>query len=80
MYSFLMVCRFPFKSSKIKAVDLLTINEENRLKIKVEELTERRDEIQLMKENHEQEMKAMRDEMENKFQQILSKIDVTTLK
>jgi chromosome segregation ATPase len=67
-------------SSKIKAVDLLTINEENRLKIKVEELTERRDEIQLMKESHEQEMKAMRDEMENKFQQILSKIDVTTLK
>jgi chromosome segregation ATPase len=67
-------------SSKIKAVDLLTINEENRLKIKVEELTERRDEIQLMKESHEQEMKAMRDEMENKFQQILSKIDVTRLK
>ena len=61
-------------------MDLLTINEENRLKIKVEELTERRDEIQLMKESHEQEMKAMRDEMENKFQQILSKIDVTTLK
>ena len=59
---------------------MLTINEESRLKIKVEELTEKRNEIQVMKQSHEQEMKSMREEMERKFKQILSKIDVTTLK
>jgi hypothetical protein len=32
-----------------------------------------------MKEKHDQEMKAMRQEMENKFQQILAKIDVKKL-
>ena len=64
----------------LKAVDMLTINEESRLKIKVEELTDTRNEIQLMKESHEQEMKAMREEMEDKFRQILAKVDVATLK
>jgi hypothetical protein len=63
----------------LKAVDLLTINEESRLKIKVEELTEKRNEIQLMKESHEQEMKAMREEMEKKFQELFTRIDVTKL-
>jgi hypothetical protein len=62
------------------AINDLTINEEHRLKIKVEELTDKRNEIHLMKETHEQDMKAMREEMENKFQQILAKIDVAALK
>lgn len=66
-------------SEYLKAVDLLTIKEENRLKIKVEELTEKRNEIQLMKESHEQEMKAMRQEMEKKFQELFTRIDVAKL-
>lgn len=36
-------------------------------------------EIQLMKITHEKELKAMRQEIENKFQQLLSKIDVVKL-
>jgi hypothetical protein len=36
--------------------------------------------IRQIQEKNEQDMKNMRDEMENKFQQILAKIDVATLK
>ena len=36
--------------------------------------------VQNLKEKYEEDMKAMREEMENKFQQILAKIDVATLK
>jgi hypothetical protein len=35
---------------------------------------------QLIQEKYEQDMKNMREEMENKFEQILAKIDVATLK
>lgn len=62
------------------AADLLTINEENRLKIKVEELTEKQDEISLMKLEHEKEMNRMRKDMESKFNQIFAKIDVKRLR
>lgn len=37
-------------------------------------------ELQKLKEKQEQDMKLMREEMENKFQQILTKIDIATLK
>jgi hypothetical protein len=37
-------------------------------------LTEKRNEIQIMKEKHEQEMKAMREEMNQQFSQIMSMI------
>jgi hypothetical protein len=36
--------------------------------------------IQVLERKHEQDMKAMREEMENKFQQILAKIDIGTLR
>ena len=36
--------------------------------------------IQAIEEKYKQDMKAMREEMENKFQQILAKIDVANLK
>jgi integrase/recombinase XerD len=36
--------------------------------------------VQQIQEKYEQDMKNMREEMENKFQQILAKIDVATLK
>ena len=48
----------------LKASDLLTINEENRLRKKVTQLEQRQDEITLMKLNHEIEMKKLRDQME----------------
>ena len=64
----------------LRAVDLLTISDENRLRIKVDELTQSQDEIQLMRTKHEQDVKAIREDMENKFQQILAKIDIKKLK
>ena len=63
----------------LSAMEHLIICNENRLKIKIEELTEKRNEIQVMKESHEQEMKAMRQEMEKKFQELFTRIDVTKL-
>jgi len=36
--------------------------------------------IQAIEQKYEQDMKAMRKEMEDKFQQILSKIDVAALR
>ena len=56
----------------MKAVDFLTINEENKLRRKVETLTEKQDEIQKMKEEYEQEMKSMRDEMNKQFSQVMA--------
>ena len=46
----------------------------------LEKQQERELEIQKLKEKQEQDMKLMHDEMEAKFQQILAKIDVATLK
>jgi hypothetical protein len=46
----------------------------------LEKQQEKESEVQNLKEKYEQDMKAMREEMEDKFQQILAKIDVTTLK
>ena len=41
----------------------ITINEENKLRGKVKALTEREDEVQKMKSEHEQEMKLMNEKM-----------------
>jgi site-specific recombinase XerD len=48
----------------VHGIDVLTINEENRLKLKVKRLTDREDEMMVMKVKHDQEMKYMREEME----------------
>ena len=42
----------------LKAVDNLTINEENRLRIKVEELTKKKNEIETMEFKHREEIKV----------------------
>jgi integrase len=78
----------------LKAVDNLTINEENKLKVKVEELTARNEsneyiiksrlqekelQIKSLQGKYEQDMKTMREEMENRFQQMLAKIDMAKL-
>ncbi len=47
----------------LTAVDWLTINEENRLKKQVKELTKRQDEIEVVKERHMQEMNDIREQM-----------------
>jgi site-specific recombinase XerC len=47
----------------IKAVNLLTINEENRLKKRVEELTFKQDEVLLLRLKHEEEINAMKNQM-----------------
>src|SRR5206468_13027674 len=46
-----------------KAVNNLIINEENRLKIKVNQLTERQDEIELMKYKHEKDMIKLKEQI-----------------
>lgn len=48
----------------LNAVDHLTINDENRLKIKVSKLTEKQEEIALMKLKHEEDMKKMRHQLQ----------------
>jgi integrase len=58
----------------IGTIDDLTINDENRLRIKVDELTQKQDEIQLMRARHEQEIKSIREEMTQQFGQIMSMI------
>jgi hypothetical protein len=55
----------------LKAVDYLTINEENRLRKKVKEFKQKQSEIEIMKENYEKDMKAMREEMNHQFSQIM---------
>jgi hypothetical protein len=46
----------------------------------LEKEQQRESEVQNLKEKYEGDMQAMREEMERKFQQILSRIDVATLK
>jgi predicted amidophosphoribosyltransferase len=40
---------------------------------------EKETDVQILKEKYEQDMKSMREEMENKFQQILTRIDTGKL-
>ena len=48
----------------VNAIDLLTINDENKLKKKILEFKQRQDEIQLMKLKHDLEMKKMDKKMD----------------
>jgi hypothetical protein len=45
----------------------------------LESQKEKESEVQILKEKYEQDMKSMREEMENKFQQILARIDTGKL-
>jgi integrase len=66
-----------FLTEHSKAINLLTINEENRLKKKVTELESKQSEIDLMKYKHEMEMKGLReqmDKMESTVSSVFSKI------
>jgi integrase/recombinase XerD len=46
----------------------------------LENQQEKESELEKLKDKQEQDMKLMREEMENRFQQILAKIDIATLK
>jgi hypothetical protein len=47
----------------LKAVDYLTINEENRLRLKLDELTKKKDEIETMEHKHREEIENIREQM-----------------
>ncbi len=47
----------------LKAVDNLTINEENRLRIKLDEVTKKKDEIETMELKHRKEIETIREQM-----------------
>jgi len=61
----------------LKAVNNLTINEENRLRKEITDLIRKNNVLENMEIKHNEEIQAMRADMEAKFQQIVAKIDVT---
>ena len=64
----------------LKAVDHLSIYRDKRiLEKQISRLTEKQDEITLMKLKHEKEMAEMRELMERRFNQIFEKIDFKKL-
>jgi integrase len=63
----------------LNASDLLTINEENRLKKKVLDIKQQSDEINLMRLKSEKDLKELRIEMETKFSQLFEKINISKL-
>jgi integrase len=60
----------------LKAIDNLTINNENKLKKQIEEVIKERDQIKAMEEKHKEELNIMREEMKPKFEQIMLKVNV----
>ena len=71
-------CRYAEEYSK--AINLLTINEENRLKEKVTELQRKQDEISLLKYQHEMAMKKVFDDqlrMQSEFQKLEQAVNLT---
>lgn len=68
----------------IAAIPALTIQatkEENeKLRQQIVELGRDDNELKIIRSKYEQDIKEMHEEMENRFQQILAKIDIATLK
>lgn len=54
----------------LQAVPFLTINQENRLKEEVKQLIEKQDDITLLKLEHRQEMKKVKDDMEKQMSEM----------
>jgi len=59
----------------LKAIDLLTIDESQKLRRKVDELTQQQDEITLMKINHDKQMKEIREHMKRKDEEQTKKLE-----
>lgn len=64
----------------LKAVDNLTINEENRLRKELVKLTRKNSELEMLEIRHKEEIQAIRNDMEAKFQQIVTRIDIAKVK
>jgi integrase len=64
----------------LKAVDNLTINEENRLRKELIVLTRKNSEFESIEIKHKEEIQAIREDMESKFQQIVTMIDISKIK
>ena len=64
----------------LKAVDNLTISEENRLRKDLVKLTRKNSELEMMEIKHREEIQSIRKDMESKFQQIVTKIDIGKVK
>ena len=60
----------------LKAIDNLAINNENRLKQQIQKVKIERDETKSMEEKHKEELKKMKDGVENKFHELFNKIDL----
>ena len=67
----------------LKAVDLLTINNEYRLQKQLDQYKKKSEEIQEIRQqldkNYENKIESMKIEMENKFKQLVEKINVAKL-
>jgi hypothetical protein len=78
----------------LKVVDLVTVNEEQKLSIQVKDLfykdrsneliikgklQEKEQQIEKLNEKYEESIKSIKEEMEQKFQEFISKIDITNL-
>ena len=67
----------------LKAVDLLTINKEHRLQKQLDQYNKKSNDLELIRsqitENYEQKIQLIKEEMESKFQEIISKIDTTKI-
>jgi hypothetical protein len=63
----------------LKAIDALTINEENKLRRKLQEATEKMPDAREMEERHNRDMDNLRQEMEIKFRKVMEKIDFNRL-
>lgn len=65
----------------LKAVDLLSITNEHRLKKELDQYNKKSGDLQLIRtqitESYEQKIQLIREEMESKFQEIMEKIDLS---
>ena len=67
----------------LKAVDHLTISNENRLQKQLYQYNKKSDDLQLVRtqltENYEQKTQLIREEMENKFKEMFQMVDIKKL-
>ena len=67
----------------LKAVDHLTISNENRLQKQLYQYNKKSDDLQLVRtqltENYEQKIQLIREEMENKFKEMFQMVDIKKL-
>ena len=61
----------------LRAVDFLTINDENKLKKKILELTERQDEIDMMKLQHDRQMKLVKERFSSLEEEVRKFISIS---